>query len=88
MSEITVKTKSEMFHILITSNSLLSIKKAKANVKRPSRQDILTNMRFVEKLFEMVVKLCYEKTGVQSKLLAKLRDRFAKLNQEHSQIHV
>jgi hypothetical protein len=48
----------------------------------------MTNVRFVEKLFEMVVQMCYEKTGVQSKLLAKLRDRFAKLTQDHSQIHV
>ena len=56
--------------------------------RRPSRQEILTNMRFIEKLFEIVVKLCYEKTGVQSKLLARLRDRFVKLNQEHSQIYV
>jgi hypothetical protein len=77
---LLMKAELKIYQLQLNSKSLNNNDGSKIKLKK---QDIFNNIHFIEKVFNLIEKLYFEKTNVNSKFFVKLREKFNKMKDEN-----
>jgi hypothetical protein len=79
-TELKTYTKTHM------SNQKKGNKNVPSDKKLLTKEDIYSNICLIEKSFNLIETLYFEKTGIKSKFLSKVTDRYSKFRQDNFEI--